>query len=207
MRLSASRSCLVAGAKPRRVPRPGATPRALPRPDLSQAQWDDRPKPGTREHRIFSPPLPDRPHDLILVHPQKTAPLPSSWRRPSTASRRVTPGNSVPVRSQSRTRVIEPLLRDQPLLQKSPDEYLGLRQGHRRHGRLRLLHGVPRQTSLWKPDPTRWNNIRFTPLGTDFVRVCRGATWLHQRARNAEYWQDFVMNHQGWRPDPNPTSA
>ncbi len=38
-----------------------------------------------------------------------------------------------------------------------------------RHG---LINAV--RTSLWKPDLTRWDNIRLTPLGTDFVRVCRG---------------------------------
>jgi Abortive infection alpha len=41
---------------------------------------------------------------------------------------------------------------------------LGLRHG--------LINGAG--TSLWKPDLTKWNNIRLTPLGTDFVRVCRG---------------------------------
>lgn len=48
---------------------------------------------------------------------------------------------------------------------------LGLRHG--------LINGV--QTSLWKPDLTKWNNIRLTPLGADFVRVCRGP-----QAKNAE---------------------
>src|SRR5262245_3329003 len=41
---------------------------------------------------------------------------------------------------------------------------LGLRHG--------LIDGV--HTSLWKPNLTKWNNIRLTPLGTDFVGVCRG---------------------------------
>src|SRR5207245_11092959 len=41
---------------------------------------------------------------------------------------------------------------------------LGLRHG--------LIHGY--YTSLWKPDLTKWNNIALTPLGRDFVRVCRG---------------------------------
>jgi hypothetical protein len=41
---------------------------------------------------------------------------------------------------------------------------LGLRHG--------LIHGY--HTSLWKPDLTKWNNIALTPLGRDFVKVCRG---------------------------------
>lgn len=41
---------------------------------------------------------------------------------------------------------------------------LGLRHG--------LIDGV--RTSLWKPDLSRWNNIRLTPLGRDFVMACRG---------------------------------
>jgi len=38
-----------------------------------------------------------------------------------------------------------------------------------RHGLINEVH-----TSFWKPDLLRWDNIRLTPLGTDFVRVCRG---------------------------------
>jgi hypothetical protein len=41
---------------------------------------------------------------------------------------------------------------------------LGLRHG--------LINGV--HTSLWKPDLTKWSNIRLTPLGLDLVSVCRG---------------------------------
>jgi hypothetical protein len=44
----------------------------------------------------------------------------------------------------------------------------GMNLGNR-HG---LIHGY--HTSLWKPDLTKWNNIALTPLGRDFVRVCRG---------------------------------